>query len=143
LIIKFLKKSWHLFDDFQAHGALSGDDMRMIVSVYVRQSLGFGDAHGVLARLANVAAVNDDFGAKLTARLDFHDGRDDGHHHGDRDAQLLAVIRQAQCVITGRCGDYTCFLKKGHRVWQKINGSRVNLKRRKRRPCGNFDEVAK
>ena len=86
-------KSWHLFDDFQAHGALSGDDVRMIVAVDVRQSLRFGDAHGVLARLANVAAVDDDFGAKLTARLDFHDGRNDRHHHRDRDTQLLAVIR--------------------------------------------------
>ena len=95
-----------LFDDLEAHGALSGDDVRVVVAVDVGQPQVGGHAHGVLARLAQIAAVDDDAGAELAARLHLHDGRHDRHHHRHRDAQLLAVVGQAQRVVAGRGRDH-------------------------------------
>lgn len=50
--------------------------------------------------LVDVGPVHDDRGAVMSAERHLHDGRDYGHHDGDRDPQVLAVVGQRQGVVT-------------------------------------------
>lgn len=40
---------FHLLDDFQSHGALAGNNVRVVVAINVRQGFLLGQAHGKLA----------------------------------------------------------------------------------------------
>ena len=112
----------HLVEDLEAHGALARQDVGVVVAVDVLQPLLLADLESEQPALPDVGPVDDDVGSVLLTVLHLHDGRHDGHHHGDGDVHLAAVVghrlqlalfspcRQADIylgMVAGRGGDYS------------------------------------
>eukprot|EP00053_Salpingoeca_punica_P009376 m.84040 g.84040 ORF g.84040 m.84040 type:complete len:414 (+) comp15003_c0_seq1:98-1339(+) len=91
-----------LLQNFQTARALPGNDVGVIVTVNVLQAVLDADLLCALLGLAKVCAMQNDVGAKLAAVLHLGHGREFRHDKGDRHAQELSVVRQAERVVAGR-----------------------------------------
>ena len=99
-----------LVENLEAHGALAGQDVGVVVPVDVHEAALGRDLEGVCPALTDVLAVDDHVGAVLLAVLHLHtgsvllvwahyrghlhDGGHYGHHHRHGDVQLAAVVSQ-------------------------------------------------
>ena len=91
----------HLFEDFQSHRALAGDDGGIVVTVNVGEAAFGGQRAGVFHRFEEAAAVEHDVGAEAAAGVALDEGRKAGHDHGDGDAEQAAVVGEAERVVAG------------------------------------------
>ena len=79
--------------------------MRVVKAVHVSQALSCTQCQRVLARLANVRAMDEDARIQVPAVLHLGDGRNGGHDDGHVQTQLLAVVGEREGVVAGARGD--------------------------------------
>ncbi len=92
-------------EDFEGHGALAGDDVRVIEGGDVGEGIFVGEEGGVGAGFVEGFTVEDDAGVEGAAVGDFDDGGPAGHDDGDGDFEELAVVGESEGVVTGGGGD--------------------------------------
>ena len=88
----------------RAHGALAGDDERVVVRRHPHEAVGALQRLGQRRRLGEVVAVQHDLGAERLGAAHLHVGREAGHHDGGRDAEPGGVVGDALGVVAGRHG---------------------------------------
>ncbi len=96
-----------LFEDLERECALAGDDVEIVERMDGRGAGGHGECNGVRLRGLKGFTVEHHVGAKAAAARDLHSRRGGGHDDSDSDAELRAVVSEAEGVVAGRGGDNT------------------------------------
>jgi hypothetical protein len=96
----------HRLQHLQGHGALAGDDGRVVVGVDQRQLLALRQFHGVGAGFLQGVAMQHHLGAEQARAFHLHHGREARHDDHGPQAQPLRVVGHALGVVAGAHGDH-------------------------------------
>jgi hypothetical protein len=110
----------HLLEHLERHRALAGDDGGVVKTVDVGEAFRRRKLVGPRARLRKIPARHDHDRAQFPAGAHLDERGVVRHHHRDRDAEQLAVIREAQRVVPGRRGDDAALLLPGFQLQERV-----------------------
>jgi hypothetical protein len=71
-------------NDLESHGALAGDDRRIVVAVDVGEAFLSRDLVGASLGFGKILSMQDDSRAQFLTIVDFDQGRELRHHHRGR-----------------------------------------------------------
>jgi hypothetical protein len=94
-----------VFQHFERDGALTGDDVRIVVRMHPDQIALGRDRLGARLRFGERLAVEHDVGAMRLGGFDFHERRRHRHDNGGGDIQAPGVIGHRLGMVAGRHGD--------------------------------------
>ena len=94
-----------LLEDFEADGALAGDDFFVVEGMDEGELLLLLQARGLVAGLVVICAMQDHLRAEAAGGGDLHQRRGLGHDDAGADAEARRVKGDALRMIAGACSD--------------------------------------
>ena len=110
----------HLFDDFESHRALAGDDGRIVVAIDVGETFFLRDFVRARFRFAKIFSVQDDGRAEFLAIAHFNERREFRHHDRRGNSEQFSLIGERLRVIAGRSRDDAALLLIGRKLRERV-----------------------
>ena len=113
----------HLLQDFQGHGALSGDDVGVVETVDIGEAFAGHEPVGMGARLRKVQAGHDHARPEPPAGAHLDQGRILRHDHRHGHAEKPAMIGKTERMIASRSRYHSNFFLPRSQAEQGVPGA--------------------